>query len=101
MMGVNIVQIDFNKPLKDRFMRVISKEEAKLLPKRPDGKLSIVRGYLMTMPVGQVIVLERQDWKRKTQTPKTYCVLLGRKHNMNWKCETLLDGSGWVIERLR
>jgi len=82
-------------------MKRITKAEAEQLVKRPDGKMSYVRGLLLTMKTGEVIILEKSEWKRKGQMPSTYCKWLGRKTTGAWKCETLMDGTGWVIERLK
>jgi hypothetical protein len=55
----------------------------------------------MNMQVGDVIILEPQDWTQKYRKPSTYCLELGRKTGLGWTCMTALDGSGWVIERVK
>jgi len=82
-------------------MKRITKAEADQMVKRPDGRLTYARGLLITMKVGEVILLERKDWTRKWQVPSTFCKWLGRETTGAWKCETLMDGTGWVIERLK
>lgn len=82
-------------------MKKLSKEQAKNIPTRPPGRNSMVRIYLMNMEVGDIILLEKKDWKQKKRQPSTYCRELERRTGRAWKCETALDGSGWVIERLK
>jgi len=61
----------------------------------------MTRTYLMGMEVGDIILLERKDWKQKKRKPSTYCRQLERSTDRKWKCDTALDGSSWVIERLK
>lgn len=82
-------------------MKKLTKEEAKLLPKGPTGYYSPIRAYLLAMEPGEIILLEKKDWTRKTQTPFTYCNWLSKRTGKGWKCERLIDKSGWVIERVK
>jgi len=82
-------------------MKLLTKEEAQSIKVRPEGKSSYVKGLLTNMKPGDIILLEPQDWKPKYKKPSTYCLELGRKTGMGWKCATALDGSGWVIERIK
>jgi hypothetical protein len=81
-------------------MKRITKEEAAALPKRPNNRLSWFRGVLFGMKVGEIIMLEPQDWKQK-RAPITVIKRMTGKQGREWKCETLLYGKGWVIERLQ
>jgi len=87
--------------IKALIMKKLTREEATQLPRRPNGNFSFIRGYLMAMKPGDFILLEKKDWTRKTQVPSTYCLWLSRKEKGEWRCETLLDKTGWVIERVR
>jgi hypothetical protein len=82
-------------------MKKLTKDEADKLFKGPQGFYSPTRAYLLAMNVGEVILLEKSDWPRKTQTPFTYCNWLGKRTGRLWKCEPLVDKTGWVIERLK
>ena len=82
-------------------MKQLTREEADGIKKRPDGRATYVRGVLLSMEVKEIILLEPGDWNRRTQTPKTYCIQLGRDTGRGWKCQQALDGSGWVIERVK
>ena len=81
-------------------MKRITKEESAALPKRPNNRLSWFRGVLFGMKVGEIIMLEPQDWKQK-RAPITVIKRMTGKQGREWKCETLLYGKGWVIERLK
>ncbi|MCB0755874.1 MAG: hypothetical protein H6603_07110 [Flavobacteriales bacterium] len=82
-------------------MKKLSKEEAASIATKPPGRSSVVRSYLLGMEVGDIILLEKKDWKQRKRKPSTYCRELERKSGRQWKCETALDGSGWVIERVK
>ena len=82
-------------------MKKLSKEEAANIQTKPAGRSSMARTYLLGMEVGDIILLERKDWKQKKRKPSTYCRELERSTGRQWKCDTALDGSGWVIERLK
>jgi hypothetical protein len=87
--------------IKTAFMKQITKEEAQKIKARPEGRASYTLGILMNMNVGEVILLEPHDWTQKYRKPSTYCLEVGRKTGRAWKCVTALDGSGWVIERIK
>ena len=52
------------------------------------------------MEIGEIILLEPQDWKQK-RAPITVIKLMTAKQGREWKCETVLQNRGWVIERIR
>jgi hypothetical protein len=79
-------------------MKRITKEEAAALPKRPNNRLSWFRGVLFGMSIGEIILLEPQDWKQK-RAPSTVIKRMTAKQDREWKCETVLQNRGWVIER--
>ncbi len=82
-------------------MKKLTRDEASQMRRKPDGKASYARGVLLAMNVGEIILLEPKDWTQKTQIPKTYCLQLGRDTGREWRCEKAMDGSGWIIERLK
>lgn len=82
-------------------MKKLTKEEAKSINKRPAGRSSLARVYLLNMEVGDIILLETKDWTWKSRQPSTFCRRLARETSRDWKCETAMDGSGWVIERIK
>ncbi|MCB9185927.1 MAG: hypothetical protein H6601_04195 [Flavobacteriales bacterium] len=82
-------------------MKKLSKEEARNINTKPTGRSSLARSYILKMEVGDIILLEKSDWKQRYRMPSTYCRMLARQTNRQWKCETALDGRGWVIERVK
>ncbi|MBP9153162.1 MAG: hypothetical protein KBF73_12830 [Flavobacteriales bacterium] len=82
-------------------MKKLTREEANNISTRPAGRGSIARTYLLTMNVGDIILLETKDWKWKSRKPSTFCRRLEKETGRQWKCDTALDGSGWVIERIK
>jgi hypothetical protein len=50
------------------------------------------------MSIGEIILLEPQDWKQK-RAPSTVIKRMTAKQDREWKCETVLQNRGWVIER--
>ena len=82
-------------------MRPITREDAQKIKVRPNGRMNYVRGILMNMKPGELIFLEKADWTQKYRKPNTYCLQLGRKTGCKWTVLMALDGSGWVIERLK
>jgi hypothetical protein len=81
-------------------MKRITKEEAAALPKRPNNRLSWFRGVLFGMSIGEIILLEPKDWKQK-RAPITVIKQMTAKQGREWKCETVLQNKGWVIERIQ
>jgi len=82
-------------------MKHITKEEAQQIKVKPHGRASYARGVLLNMNIGDIIILEKADWNQKRLQPGTYCLQLGRDVKRLWKCETIVDGSGWVIGRVK
>jgi len=82
-------------------MKKLSKEEALSIDQVASGRGSFAYRVLMNMAVGEFILLERKDWTWKKMVPSTYCLRLGRKKNREWRCNRAVDGSGWVIERVK
>ena len=81
-------------------MKRLTKEEAEQIRIKPSGKGSIARKLLMSMEVGEIILLEPADWNQRKRTPGTYCLQLGRKVKRKWNCGKAMDRPGWVIERM-
>ena len=43
-------------------MKKLTREEADVLPKRPNGRLSWARGVLFGMEIGEIVLMEKNDW---------------------------------------
>lgn len=81
-------------------MKRLTREEADQIRITPDGKGSRTRKLLMSMEVGEIILLEPSDWNQKKRKPGTYCLQLGRDVKRKWNCGKAMDRPGWVIERV-
>ena len=81
-------------------MKHLTREEAAQLETRPNGRLSWARGFLFGMKVGDIVLVERKDWKQN-RVPSTVIKRMTGKEGREWTVKTLLDGSGWIIERVR
>jgi hypothetical protein len=82
-------------------MKMLTKEEANGIPTKPDGKASRVRAFILAMKPGEFLKVEPADWKWKRKTPGAMCRRLENKSSLKYDCKRALDGSGWVIERLK
>jgi hypothetical protein len=81
-------------------MRLVSKKEAEKLRTMKNGNRSRVRAEMEAMDVGQTMVLDRTEWTRKTQVPSAVLRQIEAALKRKYRCEMLIDRSGWVIERL-
>lgn len=82
-------------------MKKLTEEEAAAIDIKPPGRRSVARMHLMNMKVGDIILLERKDWKQRRRKPSTYVKILGRNVGWEWSCHEAMDSSGWVIKRLK
>ena len=81
-------------------MKRLTRAEADDLPKKPNSRISWIRGILFQMKVGEIILIEPRDWKQK-RAPITVIKRMKGKEGREWKCETVLHGGGWVVERVK
>ena len=81
-------------------MKKISREEADAMAKRPHRRISWFRSFLFGMKVGEIVLMEPKDWTQK-RAPITVLKNMPGKKGREWKCETLLNDRGWVIERVK
>ena len=82
-------------------MKMITKEEAKAIITKPVGRVTRLRALLLAMEPGNFLLVERADWKWKKKTPSVMCRRLEYRSTLKYDCKRALDGSGWVIERLK
>jgi hypothetical protein len=87
---------------KNRFeMRILTRKEAEKLKTKGPGRRSRVRAEIEALEVGVCLLLERSDWTQATRSPKTLVRDIEGKMGREYRCELLIDGSGWLVERLR
>jgi hypothetical protein len=81
-------------------MKRITKKEAEQLQKTRLGYRSRVRGELEGMQVGEIRLMTKEEWTRPTQPPNHMLRQIEKGLGRKYTCDRLLDGSGWVIERV-
>ena len=82
-------------------MKMLSKEEAQSIITKPVGRVTRLRTLLLAMKPGEFLFVERAEWKWKRKTPSVMCRRLEWRSSLKYDCKRALDGSGWVIERLK
>jgi hypothetical protein len=82
-------------------MRKITEEEANNIPTNKTGRNSLIRNYLLNLNVGEIIFLERSDWKQKRNGPSDLISRMRKETKFDFICEKALDNSGWVIRRTK
>ena len=80
-------------------MKKITKEEAEKMLLQGKGRSSPVMSMLQAMKVGEILFVESKEWKWQ-RGPGTMCKRLEQKYGLFFKCAKVVDGSGWVIERI-
>lgn len=80
-------------------MKKLSPAEYEQLPIRGKGRSSHVFNSLINLKVGEALLIEKSDWKRKAG-PGTLIRYIEKKHRMRFSCGALNDGSGWAVKRI-
>jgi len=66
------------------------------------GRSSPVYGAILSLQVGEAIIVPRNQWRRN-KPPSSVCRAIEKKfkdRKLRFKCVTLADDSGWGIKRL-
>lgn len=79
-------------------MKKISEEEARKIKTVPNGKATLLRVALLSMSVGEILLIEAHEWKWKKQPLSTYCRRLEKQKKVKFNCGKVVDGSGWVVK---
>ena len=82
-------------------MRKLTEEQVQNIPSKPMGKHGLARALLLKMKLGDYILLERKEWFQKKKSPVDLIRRMRKSKGMDFSCETALDGSGWIIKRLK
>jgi hypothetical protein len=82
-------------------MRKLTEEEADNIPTKKMGKQSAARVILSNMKVGEIILFEKSDWKQKYNSPFKLILNIRKTTDTDFSCAATLDGSGWIIKRLK
>ena len=90
-----------NKTLKQHPMiKKLSPEELAKKACRPASKKHPVRIAIEALQPKEAIEIPRKDFAWKGATPQRLCNQIQKKSNKRFKVSTLLDNSGWIVERL-
>ncbi len=82
-------------------MRKLTEEDANNIPYKPSGKMSIARLLLTNMKIRDIILLEKSEWKNKSNSPTELIRRMRKEDKRDYTCQTALDGSGWIIKRIK
>lgn len=80
-------------------MKKITEEELGALPLRGKGRSSHFFNAVLNMKAGEIILIERSEWKRKNP-PSTMIRRIEKNYPMKFSVNSLADGSGWAIRRM-
>ena len=80
-------------------MKVLSVEEAKDILLTSSGRQTKVSAMASELKVGEALIINREDWKRK-KGPYAVINYLAKKTGRTFKKGRLPDGSGWVVKRI-
>jgi len=81
-------------------MKKLTKEEAEKIPVQGKGRSSAVSSALQAMKVGEIVLLARMEWSWK-RGPSIICKRLEKKMGLVFTCKRVMDGSGWIIKRIK
>jgi hypothetical protein len=80
-------------------MKKITKEEAEQIAVL-EGRSSKVRTAVLHMKVGEILQIDRSDWK-PINGPQQMCVRVTERTKMEFKVQTMASRTGWLIERVK
>ena len=80
-------------------MRKITREEAgSFTIKR--GSSTAVRTAVMNMKLGEILLVEKKDWKQKNG-PGQMLTRVKKRTGMEFRCDIIASGEGWIVERVK
>ena len=82
-------------------MKKLTREEKDNLVLKPKGRSSYIRTVCENMKEGDIILLEPKDFTWKSKAPYDFIRRLHEKGSKRYTCLKVMDGSGWVIERVK
>ena len=81
-------------------MKKLTQEEADAIKVLPPGKKTLLRVTLLSMGVGEIVLIEPHEWTWKRQPLSTYCRRLEKLNKRRFDCKKAVDGTGWVVKRV-
>jgi len=82
-------------------MKKITNEEFSTLALKLENRNHPVRDYLLQLQTGEILQVNRNEWKWRTKSPSFICRSIERKTTRRFDCFKLTDGTGWVIKRTK
>lgn len=81
-------------------MKKLNRKQMDGMVLKPMGRASKARAFVMALEPGEGMLLERADWEAKVVGPTRMLRDVEKKTGRKYSCAVVVDGSGWVIERL-
>jgi hypothetical protein len=82
-------------------MKKLTEDEANQYFTKSMGKMSRARVILSAMNVGDIVLLDHHDWTQKRNGPDFLIRRMRPTCKMDFTCEKIVDGSGWIIRRIK
>lgn len=80
-------------------MKKLTSDEFDQLPIRGKGRSSHVFNSIVNLQVGEALLIEEKDWKRKA-SPSTLVRYIEKNHDMRFSCGSIAGGNGWAVRRI-
>jgi len=80
--------------------QLISQEEKAALGPLPFGKKHSIRILIERLKTGQILKVDKADFKWKRKTPNFFCLQLAKKSKARFEMEKLPNKTGWVVTRV-
>lgn len=84
---------------KDQTMKILTSDEYDQLAIRGKGRSSHVFNSIVNLQVGEALLIEQKDWKRKA-SPSTLVRYIEKNHDMKFTCGSIAGGNGWAVRRI-
>ncbi len=81
-------------------MKRLTEQEAARLKTKPPGRISPIRAELMQLETGEFLLIEPKDWKGRNYSPSYICRRIEKKTNRKFKVKKVLNGGGWLVNRV-
>ncbi|MBA3970564.1 MAG: hypothetical protein H0X46_00140 [Bacteroidetes bacterium] len=80
-------------------MQKLTSAEYEQLAIRGKGRSSHVFNSIVNLQVGEALLIEHRDWKRKA-SPSTLVRYIEKNHGMRFSCGAISGGNGWAVRRV-
>ena len=80
-------------------MQKLTSDEYEQLAIRGRGRSSHVFNSIVNLQVGEALLIEHKDWKRKA-SPSTLVRYIEKNHGMRFSCGAIAGGNGWAVRRI-